>query len=107
MPYKTMSPAELSEKIKNGEKVRLIDVREPEEFALARIADAELLPLSEFQSWSGKLNPDEEIVFMCHHGVRSANVCNYLAQSGFQNLWNLSGGIDAWTLEVDRTVPRY
>jgi rhodanese-related sulfurtransferase len=65
------------------------------------------LPLSEFQVWHDKLNQAAEIVVMCHHGVRSAQVCAFLAGQGFKKVWNLSGGIDAWSKEVDRNVPRY
>lgn len=102
-----MSPSELGEKLENQENFRLIDVREPLEWELARIEAAELLPLSEFAAWHDKLNPAEEIVVMCHHGIRSANVCAYLAQAGFDTIYNLSGGIDAYSIEVDRNIPRY
>ncbi|MEP6923733.1 MAG: rhodanese-like domain-containing protein [Pyrinomonadaceae bacterium] len=107
MSFKTISPGELKEKLQNGENLKLIDVREPEEFVLAQINGATLLPLSEFQSWSDKLNPADEIVVICHHGIRSAQVCSYLASSGFGKIWNLSGGIDRWSVEVDKSVPRY
>ena len=93
--------------MKGGEELVLIDVREPEEYAVSRIEGARLLPLSRFNEWSDSLDPDAEIVVMCHHGIRSAHVCEHLAQQGFARLWNLSGGIDAWSCEVDRSVPRY
>ncbi len=107
MLFKSISASELNEKLQNESTFKLIDVREPEEFGWARIEKAELLPLSEFQNWHDRLNPADEFVFICHHGVRSAQVCSYLAHNGFENLWNLSGGIDAWSVEVDRNVPRY
>ena len=105
--YQTITPARFAERAARGERVRLIDVREPEEFELARVEGAELLPLSRFSEWAGALDPGEEIVFMCHHGVRSAQVCAFLARSGFGKLYNLAGGIDRWTAEVDPEVPRY
>ena len=105
--YQTITPAEFAERVAGGERVRLIDVREPEEFELARVAGAELLPLSRFPEWSAGLDPAEEIVFMCHHGVRSAQVCAVLARAGFGKLHNLAGGIDRWSAEVDPKVPRY
>lgn len=77
------------------------------EYEIARVAKAELLPLSLFAQWNGTLNAEDEIVVMCHHGVRSANVCLYLAQNGFENVFNLEGGIDLWSIEVDENVPRY
>lgn len=107
MLFKTINPIELHEKLQNGEDFRLIDVREPQEYEWARLEKAELLPLSRFQTWHDKLNSAEKIVVICHHGVRSAQVCAYLAHQGFENVWNLSGGIDAWSTEVDRRVPRY
>jgi rhodanese-related sulfurtransferase len=105
--YQTMTPEQFEERRGRGEAPRLIDVREPEEFELARVEGAELLPLSRFQEWAGALDPAEEIVFMCHHGIRSAQVCAFLARQGFARLHNLAGGIDRWSAEVDPDVPRY
>ena len=105
--YRTITPAEFAERAARGERVRLVDVREPEEFELARVEGAELMPLSRFQEWAGALDPAEEIVFMCHHGVRSAQVCAFLARQGYRKLYNLAGGIDRWAAEVDPAVPRY
>lgn len=107
MLYKSISPRDLAEKIKNGEQINLIDVREPVEFEIARIEGAHLLPLSRYREWIDALEPDEETIVMCHHGVRSAQVCAYLTQNGFERVFNLEGGIDSWSLEVDETVPRY
>jgi rhodanese-related sulfurtransferase len=105
--YETLSPEELKERMARGDRLEVIDVREPEEYEIARIEGARLLPLSRFPEWAGTLDPESEIVFMCHHGIRSAQVCYYLAREGFRKLYNLSGGIDAWSCEVDRDVPRY
>ena len=107
MNYKTITPAEYAERAEQGERVRLVDVREPEEYELTRVEGAELLPLSRFSEWSARLDPEEEIVFMCHHGIRSAQVCAVLARAGFAKLSNLAGGIDRWSAEVDPSVPRY
>jgi rhodanese-related sulfurtransferase len=107
MSYETMIPAELAARLKRGESVLLIDVREPVEYEIARIEGARLLPLSSFQEWSGTLDSSQEIVFMCHHGIRSAQVCAFLAQQGFDKLFNLAGGIDRWSEEVDNNVPQY
>jgi adenylyltransferase/sulfurtransferase len=105
--YQTITPDELQEKIERGLSFKLIDVREPLEFEIARIEGAKLLPMSEASDWIGDLKPEEETVFFCHHGVRSAYVCDYLSRQGFDKLYNLAGGIDSWSLEVDRNVPRY
>ena len=107
MNYETVSPAELDERLKDGDNMLLIDVREPEEYSIAHVEDARLLPLSRFPEWADTLDPDAEIVFMCHHGIRSAQVCDFLARQGFKKLYNLAGGIDRWSQEVDSSVPRY
>jgi rhodanese-related sulfurtransferase len=105
--YGTISPAQLQERLASGEPVLLIDVREPAEYELARVEGARLLPLSRFDEWAQSLDPEVEAVVMCHHGIRSAHVCAYLARQGFKNVSNLEGGIDRWSCEVDRGVPRY
>lgn len=102
-----MTPEELRKRMERGDALDVIDVREPEEYELARIEGARLLPLSRFPEWAGTLDPDSEIVFMCHHGIRSAQVCSYLSREGFSKLYNLAGGIDAWSWDVDPEVPRY
>ena len=107
MIYKSATPQEISERLKNGDQFKFIDVREPVEYEIARIEDAELLPLSRFSEWIDTLKPEDETVVMCHHGVRSANVCMFLAQKGFEKVFNLEGGIDLWSATVDENVPRY
>lgn len=106
--YETITPAELSELMRReGTGVLLVDVREPDEYALAHIEGARLLPLSLFNDWAQTLDPAAETVVICHHGIRSAQVCAYLAQQGFTRLKNLAGGIDRWSSDVDVSVPRY
>ena len=107
MNYRTITPAEFEERRARGEAPLLVDVREPAEFELARVEGAELMPLSRFDEWAPSLDPERETVFMCHHGVRSAHVCAFLARKGFTKLYNLAGGIDRWSAEVDPSVPRY
>jgi rhodanese-related sulfurtransferase len=107
MPFKQATPSEIKRRIDAGEHLRIIDVREPYEYEIARVEGAELQPMSRIQQWWQDLPRDEELVFMCHHGSRSANVCMALSQAGFEHLTNMTGGIDAWTAEVDPNVPRY
>ena len=111
MSYESISPSELAEKLRNGEKINLIDVREPVEFEIARIEAATLLPLSRFREWIDRLiaelDNEEETIVMCHHGVRSAHLCAFLEQNGVARVYNLEGGIDAWSADVDSSVPRY
>jgi rhodanese-related sulfurtransferase len=107
MIYETILPVELSVRMKRGEQVILIDVREPVEYQMAHVEGARLLPLSQFHEWAATLNPEEEIIVMCHHGVRSAHVCSILARQGFKKMVNLAGGIDRWSSDVDSSVPAY
>ncbi len=89
----------------------LLDVREPWEFALASIVVDDLttlhLPMNEIPARLGTLDPQQPVVCICHHGVRSAHVAAFLEREGFEAVWNLAGGIDAWSAQVDAAVPRY
>ena len=107
MTYETITPSEFEERRRRGDALLLVDVRELEEFELASVEGAELLPLSRFDEWAPLLDPARETVVMCHHGVRSAQVCAVLSRQGFARLLNLAGGIDRWSAEVDPAVPRY
>ena len=82
-------------------------MREPVEHATASISGAVLIPMREIPGRMTELDRDKEIVVFCHHGSRSAMVVEFLRRQGFARAINLSGGIDAWSLEVDPTVPRY
>ena len=88
---------------------RLIDVREEDEWALGHLPGAELLPLSRFaETFAERLtDPAQPLLIYCHHGGRSARATDYLLRQGYQNVTNLAGGIDAWSLEIDPSVPRY
>jgi rhodanese-related sulfurtransferase len=85
----------------------LLDVREPFELELARVAGSLDIPMAEVPARLGELPRDREIVVMCHSGWRSARVTQILEQNGFQNAVNLEGGIDAWSREIDPAVPTY
>lgn len=107
MFYESISPQKLAERLENDEEINLIDIREPLEFELAHLENAKFLPLSQFNEWINDLNPEEEIIVMCHHGIRSANLCMFLIRNGFEKVFNLDGGIDLWSKEVDSDIPRY
>lgn len=107
MSVTQLSAADLKNKLLHSEKPFLLDVREPHEFAYASLAGSVLIPLNQLPKRIGELDPDREIVVICHHGVRSQQAALYLEQSGFRRVVNLAGGIDAWSCECDRTVPRY
>lgn len=102
-----ISPTELARLLREGRAPRVIDVREPHEWAIARIEGTELRPLSAIQTWWRELDPDEPVVFVCHHGRRSAAVCRALAAEGFTAVHDLVGGVEAWRLDVDPAMPAY
>jgi len=85
----------------------LVDVREPSEHAHCSIDGAKLIPLAELPGRLHQLPKDQEIIVHCHHGGRSAQAVRFLIESGFAAAKNLSGGIDAWSADVDPSVPRY
>jgi len=102
-----ISPKELRTRLDKGDKLVLLDVREQWEYSLAKLDDSILIPLGTLPQSLNLLNRDSEIIAICHHGMRSADATNFLLQQGFQNVKNLVGGIDAWSVQVDGTVPRY
>ena len=85
----------------------LLDVREDKELLLARIDGAVHIPMTDIPRRMGELDPRKEVIVFCHHGQRSYKVAAFLKQQGFPTVKSLAGGIDAWSLEVDPTVPRY
>ncbi len=87
--------------------VLLLDVREPAEYAIAHIAGAILIPLRSLPSQFETLPRDREIILYCHHGVRSETAGDFLVAQGFSRVSHMRGGIDQWSDEVDRTIPKY
>ncbi len=103
----SITALQLQSRLQRGETMKLIDVREPFEFDIARIADAELLPLGEMTEWAGRISRETPTVVICKSGVRSAHAIDFLQEQGFRNLFNLEGGIDAWRRLVDPALPKY
>jgi rhodanese-related sulfurtransferase len=85
----------------------VLDVRERWEVARAALPDAMLIPMNEIPARAGELDPDRPLVCLCHHGARSLSVALFLEKQGFEQVYNLTGGIDAWSALIDPTVPRY
>lgn len=85
----------------------LLDVREPWEFEICHIEGARLMPMQSVPYQANELQPDAEIVVICHHGVRSRHVGVFLERNGFTRIYNLSGGVDAWANQVDHSMPLY
>jgi len=104
------SPKEVKQRIDAGEPIRLIDVREPFEHAIARVNVAELIPMGTVPARLVHLEAQADeatLVVLCHHGVRSLQVVHWLREQGLENCQSMAGGIDAWSAEVDGAVPRY
>ena len=102
-----VAPAEFASRWGTPPTVTLLDVREPWEINTAAIEGSTHIPMSQVPSRLAELDPNAPLVVMCHGGMRSLQVAQYLAGQGFTDVYNLSGGIDAWSQEVDPSVPRY
>jgi len=109
LPLET-TPAELKERIDAGKPLFLIDVREPAELQLARITGAEPIPMSSIPAALQHLEAKSDegtLIIVCHHGVRSLQVANWLREHGVVECQSLKGGIDQWSIAVDPSIPRY
>ncbi len=109
LPFE-IAPAELKRRRDAGEKLHLIDVREPHERAQSSIAGSELVPLRSVPATLSQLQvraAEAPLIVFCHHGVRSLNAVGWLRRQGIENCQSLAGGIDQWSVEIDPRVPRY
>jgi rhodanese-related sulfurtransferase len=104
-----ISPRELAARLAAREPTFLLDVREPWEHAFVALADSTLLPLGELPARHGDLHvpPGALVVAYCHHGVRSLSAASFLVGQGWPAVSSLAGGIDAWAIDVEPTLPRY
>jgi len=103
-----ISCEEVKTKLDQRDAFTLLDVREPWEFETARMENAKLIPMGDIPSRAHReLDPEDHIVVVCHHGVRSMNVTAWLRQQGFDKTQSMRGGIDAWSRQIDRSVPVY
>lgn len=104
------SVQDVKKRLEAGEKLALIDVREPMEHAITRIEAAELIPMNTVPARLSDLDALAEeatLIVFCHHGMRSLSVVNWLRQQGVEACQSMAGGIDAWSAEIDPSVPRY
>jgi rhodanese-related sulfurtransferase len=103
-----ITPEDVKAKLDAGEEFTLLDVREPWEFQTAQIPGSKLMPMGDVPTRAHQeLDPDDPIVVVCHHGVRSMNVTVWLRQQGFEKAQSMRGGIDAWSRRIDVKVPTY
>jgi rhodanese-related sulfurtransferase len=103
-------PADVKKRLDAGEPIALVDVRRPEEYALTRIEEGQLIPMDTVPQELGRLEAlaeEKTLIVYCHHGVRSLNVVNWLRAQGVENCQSMAGGIEGWSLTVDPSVPRY
>jgi sulfur-carrier protein adenylyltransferase/sulfurtransferase len=101
-----ISPQDLKARLERRDPVILLDVREDWEAALCRLDNATRIPIEEIELRTAELDPADEIVVYCHHGVRSAAVAGFLRQQGFRAV-NLEGGLDQWARTIDPKMKRY
>ena len=106
---KEISPLQLKQKIESKAPLYLLDVREANEVAICMLDGANHIPMNLIPLYLDKIPDEVDIVIYCHHGVRSLNVANYLVENGFDSdfLYNLTGGIDAWSQLIDTSMPKY
>lgn len=103
-----ITPEAVKTKLDHDDKFTLLDVREVWEFETAHMPGSKLVPMGDVPSRAHQeLNPDDHIVVVCHHGVRSLNVTAWLRQQGFEKAQSMRGGIDAWSRRVDANIPTY
>ena len=110
IPFLKITVEALATQLAASPEQFLLDVREPEEVELAWIPGFQNLPLSRFSQWSQQIEQwdrHQAIYVLCHHGLRSAQVCHWLNRQGFTQAHNVAGGIDAYALRVDPSLPRY
>ena len=99
--------AELKRRLDAGEKLLLVDVREPWEYDMARIEGAKLIPMGTVPANVQSLDVEEDVICYCHHGMRSMDVAVWLRGQGIEGAKSLAGGIERWSAEIDPSVPRY
>jgi rhodanese-related sulfurtransferase len=102
-----ITPAETKQRLDRGEKLLLVDVREPWESEICRIEGAKLIPMGSIPANLQALDVEDDVVCYCHHGMRSLDVAVWLRAQGVERARSLAGGIERWSLEIDPQVPRY
>ncbi len=102
-----LTPAQLKERLARGPVPVILDVREPWEIAVCALPGARHIPMREIPAHTDDLPRDADVVVVCHHGVRSQYVASFLERLGFERLYNLAGGIDAWARDVEPTMAKY
>ena len=100
-------PRELDNEMKQGKRIVFLDVREPYEYDIVHLKNSKLIPLGELRNRISELNSEDDIVAYCHSGARSAMATDFLRSMGYKKVRNLEGGVEAWAVQVDPSLPRY
>ncbi|MFT4648210.1 MAG: rhodanese-related sulfurtransferase [Glaciecola sp.] len=103
----SIRPQELQQRLQSGDTLILLDVRQPRELEICVLPGIVHLPMRDLGMRYSELDPDAEIVCICHHGIRSAHACMMLESYGFKNMINLTGGMELWAEEMDPKMARY
>ncbi|MCG8377870.1 MAG: sulfurtransferase [Proteobacteria bacterium] len=103
----SISAEELKTRLEGGQTPVMLDVREEWEFEICNIAGSVNISMSDTDKMLKTLNPDDETIVICHHGMRSFQVASFLKENGFNNIMNLEGGVDSWAKTVDSTMAQY
>ena len=103
----SIKPETLKQRLDRGDKLELIDVREPWEFETCSIDGSRNIPMTELESCLDSIDTSKETVLICHHGMRSLQIANYLESMGYLRMINLEGGIHAWAQVVDTDMNQY
>lgn len=106
---KSISVTDLAQWLADNARERpvLLDVREPWEQQICTIEGSQPMPMQQVPARFGALDPEQPIVCVCHHGGRSAQVALFLQRQGYEDVYNLTGGVDAWARQVDPKMPTY
>ena len=107
MPWHEIYPDDLHRRIRRGEQWTIIDIREPEERVAAKLKDTLHIRMAEIPRRLADIPGDGKIAFLCHAGVRSQHVCDFLTNRGIDGTYSVVGGIDRWSTDVDPDIPRY
>ncbi len=102
-----LTPAQLKERLANETAPVILDVREPWEVAVCALPGVRHIPMRDIPTQAEQLPRDQDIVVLCHHGIRSQHVAGFLERLGFERLYNLAGGIDAWARDVEPSMAKY
>ncbi len=102
-----MTPEELHDRMLYDVDIQLLDVRELFELKICKLTKSLHIPIGQITNRVGELCKEKNLVVLCHHGIRSAMVVNFLKENGFANVHNLDGGINRWAFEVEPEMPRY